>query len=111
MPFGPVTRTNIPDSSRLIVPLMLSTVVSSSVASLTYVIAPPRSVSMIRVRRGSVVSTLLFAPLNVALVLIALGLFPDQEPALYLTAVVLLVVLDASFLLGLAFSFGRPATA
>jgi hypothetical protein len=57
------------------------------------------------------VSTLLFAPLNVALVLIALGLFPDQEPALYLTAVVLLVVLAATFLLGLAFSFGRPQTA
>ena len=57
------------------------------------------------------VSTLLYAPMNVALVLIALGLFPDQEPALYLTAVVLLVVLAATFLLGLAFSFGRPQTA
>jgi hypothetical protein len=57
------------------------------------------------------VSMLLFVPLNVALVLIALGLFPDQEPALYLTAVVLLVVLAASFLLSLAYGFGRPATA
>jgi hypothetical protein len=57
------------------------------------------------------VSMLLFVPLNVALVLIALGLFPDQEPALYLTAVALLVVLAASFLLGLAYSFGRPRTA
>jgi len=61
-------------------------------------------------RTRQAVSTLLFAPMNVALVLIALGLFPDQEPALYLTAVGLLVILAASFLLGLAYGFGRPAT-
>ncbi len=57
------------------------------------------------------VSSLLYIPLNVALVLVALGLFPAQEPALYLTAVGLLLVLAASFLLSLAYSFGRPRTA
>jgi hypothetical protein len=57
------------------------------------------------------VSMLLFVPMNVALVLVVLGLFPDQEPALYLTAVGLLLVTAASFLLSLAYSFGRPRTA
>ena len=57
------------------------------------------------------VSALLFVPMNVALVLVALGLLPDQEPALYLTAVGLLLVLAATFLLSLAYSFGRPRTA
>lgn len=57
------------------------------------------------------VSTLIFAPMNVALVLVALGLFPDQEPALYVTAVVLLAVLAATYLVSLAYSFGRPKAA
>ncbi|MCJ7711727.1 MAG: hypothetical protein MUQ32_12965 [Chloroflexi bacterium] len=57
------------------------------------------------------VSGLLYVPMNVALVLVVLGLFPAQEPALYLTAVGLLLVLAASFLLSLAYSFGRPQTA
>jgi hypothetical protein len=57
------------------------------------------------------VSMVLFVPMQITLVLVALGLFPDQEPALYLTAVVLLLVLAASFLLSLAYSFGRPQTA
>ncbi len=58
-----------------------------------------------------VVSGLLYVPMNVALVLVVLGLFPDQEPALYLTALGLLLVFAASFLLSLAYSFGRPQTA
>ena len=58
-----------------------------------------------------VVSMLLFVPMQIALVLVVLGLFPHQEPALYLTAVGLLLVTAASFLLGLAYSFGRPQTA
>jgi hypothetical protein len=57
------------------------------------------------------VSMLLFIPLNVALVLVVLGSLPDQEPALYLTAVGLHLVTAASFLLSLAYSFGRPQTA
>jgi hypothetical protein len=57
------------------------------------------------------VSALLFVPLNVALVLVVLGPLPDQEPALYLTAVGLHLATAASFLLSLAYSFGRPQTA
>jgi hypothetical protein len=57
------------------------------------------------------VSMLLFVPMQIALVLVVLGLFPDQESALYLTAVGLLLVTAASFLLSLAYSFGRPQTA
>jgi len=49
--------------------------------------------------------------LQIALVIVVLGPFPDQEPALYLTAVALLLVMAASFLLSLAYSFGRPQTA
>jgi hypothetical protein len=52
-----------------------------------------------------------FVPMHVALVLVVLGLVPDQEPALYLTAVGLLLFESASFLLSLAYSFGRPQTA
>jgi hypothetical protein len=57
------------------------------------------------------VTMLFYVPMTVALVLVALGLFPDREPALYLTAVGLLLVMAASFLLSLAYSFGRQETA
>ena len=50
-------------------------------------------------------------PLLVALVLVVLGLFPDQEPALYLTAVGLVLFLGAVALLLLVFSQRRPQTA
>jgi hypothetical protein len=40
-----------------------------------------------------------------------LGLFPDQEPALYLTAVALGLVMGAFTLLWLVFSQRRPAMA
>jgi len=40
-----------------------------------------------------------------------LGLFPDVEPALYLTAVVLGLFLGALALLGLVYSQRRPQTA
>ena len=46
-----------------------------------------------------------------ALILVVLGLFPDQEPALYLTAVGLGLVLGALTLLMLVFSQQRPQTA
>ncbi len=46
-----------------------------------------------------------------ALVLVALGLFPDQEAALYLTAVGLALSLGAFTLLLLAISRRRPAVA
>jgi hypothetical protein len=50
-------------------------------------------------------------PTIAALVLIVLGLFPDQEPALYLTAVGLGLVMGALTLLFLAFSQRRPQPA
>jgi drug/metabolite transporter (DMT)-like permease len=46
-----------------------------------------------------------------ALVLVVLGLFPDQEPALYLTAVGLGLLLGALTLLFLVFQQGRPQPA
>jgi len=58
-----------------------------------------------------VVTAVLYVPETVALVLVVLGLFPNQEPALYLTAVGLHLVMAASFLLSLAYSFGRPQPA
>jgi len=54
------------------------------------------------------VSLALFVPMQIALVLVVLGLVPDQESALYLTAIGLHLVTAASFLLSLAYSFGRP---
>jgi hypothetical protein len=61
---------------------------------------------------GTVTSYLgLMIPTITALILIVLGLFPDQEPALYLTAVGLGLFLGAFSLLLLAFSQRRPQTA
>jgi hypothetical protein len=54
---------------------------------------------------------LLVVPQNAALILVVLGLFPDLEPALYLTAVALGLILGGTALLGLVFSQGRPQTA
>ena len=56
-------------------------------------------------------NALLMVPMIGALILVVLGLFPDQEPALYLTAVGLGLFLDALTLLFLVFSHGRPQTA
>jgi hypothetical protein len=53
----------------------------------------------------------LVVPQNATLVLVVLGLFPDLEPALYLTAVALGPILGGTALLGLVFSQGRPQTA
>jgi hypothetical protein len=53
----------------------------------------------------------LWVPMHVALVLVVLGLFPDLEPALYITAVVLYLFMDGLILLYLVHSQGRPAAA
>jgi hypothetical protein len=71
------------------------------------VAATPRAVIV----REMTANLLLFVPMMIALVLVVLGLFPDQEPALYLTAVGLILFLDALTLLFLVFSQGRPQTA
>jgi len=53
----------------------------------------------------------LMIPTTAALILVVLGLLPDQEPALYLTAVGLGLVLGALTLLMLVFSQRRPQVA
>ena len=67
------------------------------------------TVAMSRTRQA--VSMVFFVPQQVALVLVVLGLLPDQEPALYVTAAGLLLVFAATFLLSLALPFGRPQPA
>ena len=56
-------------------------------------------------------NSLLTIPVLAALVLVVLGLFPDREAALYLTAVGLVLFLGAINLLILVFSQRRPQTA
>ena len=66
--------------------------------------AMPRA---IRVREAAVTALLAIPPIG-ALVLIVLGLFPDQEPALYLMAVAFGLLAAAVSLLKLVFSQRRP---
>jgi hypothetical protein len=54
---------------------------------------------------------LLEVPFQLALILVVLGVFPDVEPALYLTAVVLALFQGAGLLVMLVYSQGRPAAA
>ena len=54
---------------------------------------------------------LIVVPMLGALILVVLGLFPEQEAALYLTSVVLGVFLAALTLLWLVFAQRRPAPA
>jgi hypothetical protein len=67
--------------------------------------------SQARLMREGAVNALLLASLVVTLILVALGLVPDQEPALYLTAVELGLLATALTLLMLVFSQRRPQTA
>jgi hypothetical protein len=59
----------------------------------------------------SVAFLLLIIPMMGALILVAVGLFPDQEAALYLTAVSLGLLLGALALLMLVLSQRRPQAA
>jgi hypothetical protein len=52
----------------------------------------------------------LWLPANIALVLILLGVLPGRELALYLAAVVLILLMDCLILLFLVNQIGRPAT-
>jgi hypothetical protein len=61
--------------------------------------------------RLEVPAAFLWVPMHVALILVVLGLFPDLEPALYVTAVVLYLFMDGLILLYLVHSQGRPTTA
>ena len=56
-------------------------------------------------------NTLIYILMIGALVLVVLGLFPDQEPALYLAAVALILFEAAYFLVSLVLSLGRPQAA
>jgi len=61
---------------------------------------------------GEMTASLLVAvPMMIALVVVVLGLFPDQEAALYLTAVGLGLFMGALTLLLLVFSQRHPRTA
>ena len=62
-------------------------------------------------RREVAINVILLVILVVALILVALGLVPDQEPALYLTAVELGLLGTALTLLLLVFSQRRPQMA
>ncbi|MGD8683808.1 MAG: hypothetical protein PVG27_07660 [Chloroflexota bacterium] len=61
--------------------------------------------------RESAIIWLLWFPMVGALVLIVLGLFPEQDAALYLTAVVLGLFLAAWTLVALVFMHRAPTTA
>ena len=61
--------------------------------------------------RLEVPAAFLWVPMHIALILVVLGLFPDVEPALYITAVVLYLFMDGLILLYLVHSQGRPPTA
>jgi len=61
--------------------------------------------------REQAANSILVVPMIAALVLVVLGLVPEQEPALYLTAVGLGLFANALVLLYLVFSHGRPQPA
>jgi hypothetical protein len=66
-----------------------------------------------RAARAALSSTVLAleVPAQIALILVVLGLFPAVDPALYLTAVVLMLFEAAVVLVMLVYTQGRPATA
>jgi hypothetical protein len=60
---------------------------------------------------GTVLVASFVVAVAVALILVVLGLVPDKEPALYLTAVALALFFAAVALLALVFTQGRPQAA
>jgi hypothetical protein len=69
--------------------------------------ALPRSAAFRIALPGAVLWVLML----IALAAIVLGAFPDREPALYASAVVILLLTAAVFLLQLVYSQGRPRIA
>jgi len=67
--------------------------------------------SRARILGEEAVGALLYVPMLGALIVVVLGLVPDQEPALYFTAVGLGLFLAAVGLLLMVFSQRRPKTA
>jgi hypothetical protein len=79
-------------------------------------LAPENRVELAMARRAHLMTTLIalwpfVIVITGALIVILLGSFPDQEPALYLTAVVLGLFAAAAMLLMLVFSLGRSRAA
>jgi hypothetical protein len=58
--------------------------------------------------RQELVGVPFWVPMNVALVLVVLGVLPDQEAALYFAALVLLLLFDAGMVLLLVITGARP---
>ena len=69
------------------------------------------AISQAQLMREGAINALLLVSLVATLILVALGLVPDQETALYLTAVELGLLGTALTLLFLVFSQRRPQTA
>jgi hypothetical protein len=61
--------------------------------------------------RMEIMGAFLWVPMNVALVLVVLGVVPEQEPALYFAAVAFLLFMDAFALLTMVMSLGRTQVA
>ncbi len=64
-----------------------------------------------RVIGEEALGALFYLPMMVALIVVVLGLVPDQEPALYFAAVSLGLFMAAFMLLGLVFAQRRPESA
>ncbi len=60
--------------------------------------------------RGELVGAAIWLPANLALVLVVLGSFPDQEAALYFAAAALFLLFTAVLLLMMVFRVGFPMT-
>ncbi len=58
--------------------------------------------------KQEVLAAVVWIPATIALALVALGVLPDQEQALYFAAIALLLVLDAGVLLTAVLRLGRP---
>ena len=58
--------------------------------------------------RFEIPALFLWVPMNIALVVVLFGFFPNQEPVLYVTAVALNLIMDALLLLYLVFRQGSP---
>ncbi len=61
--------------------------------------------------RQELVGMVAWLPANVALAMVMLGVFPNQEEALYFASIALFLVLDAGILLMAVFHLGRPRSA
>jgi hypothetical protein len=68
------------------------------------------TVSRARLIGEEAVGALLYVPMVAALIVVVLGLVPDQEPALYFTAVALGLFIAVYMLLAMVFSQRRPAS-